>query len=134
VWARGLLATIFAVAFLLCMAGVSYGLPDWVYHSDTTKQLLRVVPFLRGDLVPEDTYPVLHMYLATLLLRVGALIDPHGPAESPSWPQVVVTVRLINAVLGMATVGLLAVAARPLFGWRVGLLAEPHSRATGRPG
>lgn len=123
VWARGLLAAILAVAFLLRVAGVTYGLPDWVYHSDTTKQLLRVVPFLRGDLVPEDTYPVLHMYLAALLLRVGALIDPHGPAESPSWPQVVVTVRLINAALGMATVGLLAVAARRLYGWRVGLLA-----------
>jgi hypothetical protein len=105
------------------VAGVSYGLPDWIYHSDTTKQLLRVVPFMRGDLVPEDTYPVLHMYLAALVLRVGALIDPHGPAGSPSWPQVVVTVRVLNAVLGTAAVGLLAVAARWLFGWRVGLLA-----------
>ena len=123
VWARGLLVAILAAAFLLRVAGVSYGLPDWVYHSDTTKQLQRIVPFMRGDLVPEDTYPVLHMYLAALLLRIGALIDPHGPAGSPSWPQAVVTVRLINAALGMATVGLLAVAARRLFGWRVGLLA-----------
>lgn len=43
------------VAFLQRVAGVAYGLPDVIYHSDTTKQLLRVVPFMRGDLVPEDT-------------------------------------------------------------------------------
>jgi hypothetical protein len=122
-WARGLLGVALAAAFLLRVAGISYGLPDWVYHSDTTKQLLRVVPFMRGDLVPEDTYPVLHMYLAALLLRAGALLDPHGPAGHPSWPQRVVTVRLLNAALGTATVWLLAVLARRLFGWRVGLLA-----------
>jgi hypothetical protein len=108
---------------VLRVVGVSYGLPRWVYHSDTSKQLQRVVPFLRGDLVPEDTYPVLHMYLAALALRVGALVDPHGPAGTPSWSQVVVTVRLINAALGAATVGLLAFGARRLFGWRVALLA-----------
>jgi hypothetical protein len=122
-WARALLPAILVGAFLLRVAGLAYGLPDWIYHSDTTKQLLRVVPFMRGDLVPEDTYPVLHMYLAALLLRIGSLIDPHGPAGAPTWSQLVVTVRLLNAVLGTATVGLLAVATRRLFGWRVGLLA-----------
>jgi dolichyl-phosphate-mannose-protein mannosyltransferase len=122
-WARGLLPAILVVALLLRVVGIAYGLPDWIYHSDTTKQLLRVVPFMRGDLVPEDTYPVLHMYLAAALFRIWALIDPHGPAGAPSWPQLVVTVRLINALLGTATVGLLALAARRLFGWRVGLLA-----------
>jgi hypothetical protein len=77
-WACGLLAGTLPAAVLLRAAGVSDGLPDWVHHSDTTKQLLRVVPFLRGDLVPEDTYPVLHTYLAALVLRVdvrGALIE-----------------------------------------------------------
>ena len=122
-WARGLLPAILVVAFLLRVAGIAYGLPDWIYHSDTTKQILRVVPFMRGDLVPEDTYPVLHMYFAAVLLRIGALIDPHGPAGAPSWSQLVVVVRLINAALGTATVGVLAVAARRLFGWRVALLA-----------
>jgi hypothetical protein len=122
-WAGALLAATLGAAFLLRVAGLSYGLPDWVYHSDTPKQLQRVVPFMRGDLVPEDTYPVLHMYLAALVLRAGALIDPHGPAGSPSWSQLVDTVRLVNAALGTATVGLLAVAARRLFGWQVGLLA-----------
>ena len=122
-WARRLLFATLALAFLLRAIGVAYGLPDLIYHSDTTKQLQRVVPFMRGDLVPEDTYPVLHMYLAAGLLRIGALIDPHGPAGAPSWSQVVVTVRLLNAVLGTLTVGLLAFAARRLFGWRVGLLA-----------
>jgi Dolichyl-phosphate-mannose-protein mannosyltransferase len=122
-WARRLLPAMLGVAFVLRAVGVAYGLPDLIYHSDTTKQLLRVVPFMRGDLVPEDTYPVLHMYLAAALLRIGALIDPHGPAGAPSWSQLVVTVRLINAALGTATVGLLAFTARRLFGWRVGLLA-----------
>jgi hypothetical protein len=122
-WARGLLGVALAAAFLLRVAGISYGLPDWVYHSDTTKQLERVVPFMRGDLVPGDTYPVLHMYLAALLLRAGALVDPHGPAGHPSWPQLVATVRVLSALLGTATVALLALLARQLFGWRVGLLA-----------
>jgi hypothetical protein len=122
-WARWLLGAILAVAFLLRVAGLTYGMPDWVYHSDTPKQLERVVPFMRGELVPQDTHPVLHMYLAALVLRAGALVDPHGPAGQPSWPQVVVTVRVLNALLGMATVALLALVARRLFGWRVGLLA-----------
>ena len=122
-WAGALLGAVLAVAFLLRVAGLSYGMPDWVYHSDTSKQLQRVVPFMRGQLVPEDTYPVLHMYLTALVLRAGALVDPHGPAGRPSWPQVVVSARLVNAALGTATVALLAVAARRLFGWRIGLLA-----------
>lgn len=122
-WPRRVLPAILAAGFLLRVAGLSYGLPDWVYHSDTPKQLQRVIPFLRGDLVPEDTYPVLHMYLSALLLRLGALVDPHGPAETPSWSQVVVLARLVNAALGTATVGVLALAARRLFGARVGLLA-----------
>jgi hypothetical protein len=63
------------------------------------------------------------MYLAALLLRAGALVDPHGPAGHPSWPQLVATVRVLNALLGTATVALLALLARQLFGWRVGLLA-----------
>jgi hypothetical protein len=54
---------------------------------------------------------VLHMYLAALLLRAGALVDPHGPAGRPWWPHVVVTVRVLNAFLGMATVALLTVLA-----------------------
>ncbi len=122
-WAGWLLGAILATAFLLRAAGLSYGMPDWVYHSDTPKQLGRVVPFIRGDLVPADTYPVLHMYLAALLLRAGALVDPHGPADHPSWPQLVVTVRVLNALLGTATVALLALLTRRLFGWRGGLLA-----------
>jgi hypothetical protein len=122
-WARWLLGAMLAAAFLLRVAGLTYGMPDWVYHSDTPKQLQRVVPFMRGDLAPQDSYPVLHMYLAALVLRAGALVDPHGPAGRPSWPQVVVTVRVLNAFLGMATVALLALVARRLFGWRVGLLA-----------
>jgi hypothetical protein len=122
-WAGWLLGAILAIAFLLRVAGLSYGMPDWVYHSDTSKQLQQVVPFMRGHLVPEDTYPVLHMYLAALLLRAGALVDPHGLAGHPSWPQLVVIVRVLNALLGTATVALLAVLARRLFGWRVALLA-----------
>ena len=121
-WARWLLWAILAAAFLLRVAGVTYGLPDWIYHSDTPKQLQWVVPFMHGNLVPGDTYPLLHMYLSALLLRAGAVVDPHGLAD-PSRSQVVVLVRLLNAGLGMATVGLLAALARRLFGWRVGLVA-----------
>ncbi len=121
-WARRLLGAILVTAFVLRVVGVTYGLPEWVYHSDTPKQLVLVVPFMHGKLVSGDTYPLLHIHLTALLLRAGALIDPHG-LEGPSWTQVAVTVRLLNGVLGTATVGLLAALARRLFGWRVGLLA-----------
>jgi Dolichyl-phosphate-mannose-protein mannosyltransferase len=119
--ARAALVACLAVAFLLRVAGLTYGLPR-VYHSDTPKQLHWVTAFMRGDLVPGETYPMLHMYLVAFLLRVVGLVDPHAFDAGPSWSQALVTARLLNAALGTATVWLLYDAARRLFGWRVGLL------------
>ena len=87
------------VAFLLRVVGLSYGLPDFYHSGHAQAAALRVVPFMRGNLLPSDTYPVLHMYLVALLMRVR----PHRSARvgaGPSWPQAAVTARLLNATLG----------------------------------
>ena len=109
-------------AFLLRAVGANYGLP-WVYHSDTPKQLDLVVPFMRGALVPETAYPVLHMYVLAAIFKTATLLDPFAFGPGPSWTAVVVAARLLNAALGAGTVALVYDAARRLFGWRVGLFA-----------
>jgi hypothetical protein len=111
-----------AVAFLLRIGGLTYGLPG-IYHPDTPKQLHWVALFMRGDLLPDNTYPMLHMYVVALLLRLLQVIDPQAIGVGPSWTQTVVTARLLNATLGTATVWLLYDAGRRLFGWRLALLA-----------
>jgi hypothetical protein len=119
---RLLLAACLVVALALRLAGLSYGFVEHV-HSDTIKQLHRVAPFFSGDLVPDTTYPTLHMYVVALLLRAWALLDPRALEGGPTWPQIVLTVRLLNAALGTATVLLLHLTGRWLLGWPVGLLA-----------
>jgi hypothetical protein len=110
-----------AVAFLLRVAGLTYGAPPSLSLAYAQAAPL-IAAFMRGDLAPDETYPMLHMYLVAFLLRVVGLVDPHAFDAGPSWSQAVITARLLNAALGTATVWLLYDAARRLFGWRVGLL------------
>ncbi|MGH7322009.1 MAG: glycosyltransferase family 39 protein, partial [Candidatus Rokuibacteriota bacterium] len=118
-----LVLTLCAVGLWLRLAGVSYGLPDYIYHEDTPKQLHRVPDFFRGQLIPEDTYPTLHMYIVALLLKGLALLDPHGFEGGPTLTQVAVTARVLNAVFGAGIIVLVYLTGRWLFGWAVGLLA-----------
>ncbi len=121
---RWLLLGCLAVAFALRVIGLSYGQPDRVtYHEDTPKQIARVPDFVQGRLVAEDTYPTLHMYVVALLLKALFLLDPHAWDRGPSGLQVVVTARLLNALLGSFMVVLVHLAGRGLFGAPTGLLA-----------
>lgn len=110
-------------ALLLRITGLTYGLPDHIYHSDTPKQLERVAWFMRGHLVPSDTYPTLHMYAAALLLKAWLWLDPHAVDVGPTWTQVTTTVRLLNAGLGAGLVLLVYGLGRRLAGPGAGLLA-----------
>jgi hypothetical protein len=111
-----------AVALALRLVGVSYGLPEYVYHEDTPKQIQRVPRFFRGALVPGDTYPTLHMYVAALLLRGLALLDPHAVQPAPTVAQAALVARLLNAALSAGLVALVYAIGRRLAGAPAGLL------------
>jgi len=120
---RWLVGAATVAAFALRIAGLSYGLPDNLYHSDTPKQLDRVAHFLKGNLDPGDSYPSPHMYGVALLLAGLFGLDPHALGDGPSWSQVVIAARLLNAALGAAMVPLLYAAGRWLLAPRVAALA-----------
>lgn len=111
------------LALLLAVSGLSYELPDGIRHSDTPKQLHRVALFMRGEIVPDGTYPTLHMYVVALILKSLSLVDPHSVEGGPSLAQVAVTARLLNAVLAAGIVALTHQIARTLLGATGALLA-----------
>jgi hypothetical protein len=114
----GLVIALAVVGLGLRLAGLSHGLPE-LLHDDTPKQIHRVPRFVAGDLVPPDAYPTLHMYLVALALRTLWLLDPHAYAAGLSVTQIAITARLLNALLGAATVVLVYALGRRLFGWPV---------------
>lgn len=107
----------------LRLAGLSYGLPDHIFHEDTLKQILRVPHFLRGEWTGQDTYPTLHMHIVAGLLKAAELLDPRALGPGPSLTLVAVTARLLNAVLGAGTVCLVYLLGRRLLGRGAGLVA-----------
>jgi hypothetical protein len=118
-----LVVTLTLVGLWLRLVGVSYGLPDDLYHPDTPKQLHRVPRFLNGELIPRDTYPTLHMYLVALVLWGLGFLDPHSVGVGPSLTRVVITTRLLNALLGAGIIPLVYVAGKWLLGWPVAAFA-----------
>ena len=117
------------IGLALRLAGLTYGLPERMYHSDTPKQLEQVPGILRGNLDPGNSYPIVHMYVVALLLEGLCRLDPHAPgvarirAEGPSRSQVAIAARLVNAVLGAAMVPLVYLAGRRLLGPPAAVLA-----------
>lgn len=110
------------LALAIRVMGVSYGLPEHIYHDDTPKQLRRVPRFFRGALVPGDTYPTLHMYVAALLLRGLAFLDPRAVEPAPTIAQAALAARLLNAGLSAGLVALVYVIGARLVSAPVGLL------------
>jgi hypothetical protein len=111
---RWFLLGLVTVGLGLRLTGVSHGLPD-IFHPDVPKQLVYVPRFLEGDWIPNIAYPMLHVYLGTLLLEALRALDPHG--VSPG--QIVVTIRLLNAALATAVIPLVFLIGTELFDRRV---------------
>lgn len=125
-----LLALTILAGLLLRLGGVSHGLPDIIAHCDTPKQLDLVPHFFRGALTPPSSYPLGHIYLYTALLKAILTVLPVEMAvpelsseNIAECAHVIVTVRVMQAMLGAAIPWLAFLAARRLWDTPTGLLA-----------
>lgn len=125
-----LLAPVLLGGLVLRLSGVNHGLPDIIAHCDTPKQLDLISQFLGGDLIPPSSYPLGHIYLYTAVLKALLFILPLDVAvpnlSSENIAQcahIIVTVRVMQALLGAAIPWLVFLAARRLWDAWTGLLA-----------
>lgn len=126
---------IFLLALLLRLWGIDHGLPH-VYSVDEPA-LVRSVMGLRFDLNPHHfDWPHFHFYFCyfffVLLVKFRALVQilnlrPVLESLMPIFwqdPQIFyLEMRIISALMGVATVGLVYLAGKKLFDERAGLLA-----------
>ncbi len=125
------LLCILALGLFLRLSGVNHGLPEFIAHCDTPKQLALVSFFAEGVLTPPDSYPVGHIYLYAGLIRLWQEIAP-ALATLPTMPlpqllaptsDLVLAVRTLQALMGWALILPAFFIARRLWGDWAGLLA-----------
>jgi hypothetical protein len=114
---RVLVGMLTLAALGLAVTGLPYGLPE-IYHPDTPKQLGRVPHFMAGRLVPEDTYPTLHIYAVALLLKypLALVREPSFAVLPPTTTESAVVARLLSALLAAGLVPLVYLLGRQVFG------------------
>lgn len=113
-----LLASIIITALTLRTLHLDFGLPQRL-HPDEWSQVEVAWSIARGDLNPHFfRYPTAFMYLLALVFKSQALAMP-----TITLPQLYWTGRLVSALLGTATVVLVAFEGRLLWGRWWGLLA-----------
>lgn len=123
---------LFALALVLRVVGISWGLPGpthaFSYHPDEVHVLLPALGMLRGDWNPHFfNYGTLYLYLVGIVSWAFALIGL-SPANAPDFAPLYLIGRTISAVLGAGTVVLVYLICRELGGrrlalWGSGLLA-----------
>lgn len=124
-----LLAFILLGGFFLRLAGLAHGLPDFIAHCDTPKQLELVPRFLSGDLLPGTSYPVGHVYIYALLIKLVAFFTaPDSPfylwaIGQQGFMQYVATVRVLQIIISALMPLLAFMTARRLWGISEGLVA-----------
>jgi len=135
------IAVILAVAIVLRLWGLDFGLP-YTYHADERAAVGRAFQFFKtGDLNPRwFHWPTFYMYMIAALYFVSYLLGLWGgmfarPSEIPfsryllmggGWAQVpepFLIARLTTAALGVCTVGLAYHVAKRLWGHRSGCVA-----------
>ncbi len=126
-----LLAVILGVAAGVRVYGLRWGLPDdrhlFSYHPDEYFSLMAVWSFSfgQGSLDPHYyNYGTLHLYLVLLV----AILRGHCPFSSADdvvarMGALVLDARLVTVALGVATILLVYLAGRELYGRRTGLIA-----------
>jgi hypothetical protein len=97
--------------------GFAHGLPH-LHHPDVPKQIDELARFVDGVWIPEKTiYPMLHMYVAAFLLDAQRALDLQEVTQT----EMVVTARLLNAVLATAAIPLAYLTGTWLLGRAAGL-------------
>ena len=67
---QGLLAVIVIFGLSLRLSGLFHGLPQYIVHCDTPKQLALIPNFVQGDFAPPTSYPVGHIYLYSGIIKL----------------------------------------------------------------
>jgi hypothetical protein len=125
-----LLGAVLLAGLGLRLSGISHGLPDFICHCDTPKQLALLPSFMAGDLIPPTSYPVGHIYMYAAILKalfaVLPLEQPNAVLTSFTLPEFSIYILLARGLQSLigAVIPLLAfLTARRLWGTGVGILA-----------
>jgi 4-amino-4-deoxy-L-arabinose transferase-like glycosyltransferase len=133
------LLLLFIVALVPRLIGLQWGLPTeqrwYSYHPDEREIAFAVgsLDFFGGDFNPNFfNYPSLYIYLTYIVHVLANGLELMGTTQAPAsnapavWPllhDIILSGRVVTAVLGAATVPLVYLLGREISGHRVGLLA-----------
>jgi 4-amino-4-deoxy-L-arabinose transferase-like glycosyltransferase len=125
---------LFLLALLIRCIGLQWGLPSsarwYSYHPDEYQMFSAVVNLIsHGDFNPRFfNYPSLYVYLAYFAhgaMAAFGLAHPLPENQSQLWMltrDVLLSARVVTAIVGAATVPLVFLIARQIGGFRVGVL------------
>lgn len=121
------LLLVFAVALLLRLIGLPWGLPSpthyYSYHPDEVHVLLPVLGMLGGEWNPHFfNYGTFYLYLVGFASKLFALVGL-SPAKSADLALLYLVGRGMTALLGAASVALVYLIARQLGSRRLALIA-----------
>ena len=128
---RGAAVALLLLGLGLRLSGLGHGLPAYINHCDTPKQLELIPRFASGDLKPPTSYPVGHIYLYAGLAGLwhAAIGDapPHltglEPGRADRMQGHILAARALQAFLGALIPLLVMAIAGRLWGAGAGLLA-----------
>ena len=125
-----LLGLVLLAGLGLRLSGIVHGLPDFICHCDTPKQLALLPSFMAGDLIPPTSYPVGHIYMyAAILKALFAVLPLEQPSAAltsftlPEFSVYILLVRGFQSLIGACIPLLAFLVARRLWGRGVGILA-----------
>jgi hypothetical protein len=132
-WDLGILTIVLVLALAVRLLGINYGLP-YVYYPDEARLVNHAVAFGTGDLNPHDfIYPSLYMYVLFLiygliyvtgrLTGVFASTDDFARLFFTDSTVFYLPGRLIAALSGVMSVGIVYLLGRDAYDRRVGLVA-----------
>lgn len=98
------LVAIVLLGFGLRFCGMDHGVPNFVAHCDTPKQLERIPPILKGNLKPPNSYPFGHIYFFSGLIAQFRGMETLGsPLHQWVWggnSNYIITARTIQVLMG----------------------------------
>ena len=112
---------IIVLGLALRFTGLRFGFP-YLFHPDEPTVLRKVGQFYRGDLNPHwFSMPSLYLYLVYFSSRVYSLLSGISFSAGANRFTLSLIGRFWSALLGGATVGVLFLVGRRLYGWKTGL-------------
>ena len=126
----GLLVCVLMLGLFLRFSGLTHGLPDYIVHCDTPKQLCLIPGFVEGNLIPPGRYPVGNIYLYSGVIRLWrSMIGTSGSIPELShetmaeFAPYIITVRALQSLLSAAIPFFIFLIGRNLWGPWTGLIA-----------